>query len=365
MRSSLRPDQKSPIYGWMILLGTLFLSTGATLRLHGVHAPTYAGGETHLSSETHPNPSSRSGSQSSPVSPAPPIPTAWGSASEPTHGVPTAQDEIPPRKPIHPPFQIPNLHARPGTPASEVQTWAVRLATRDRTETLATLQRMQRYEPIIRSEIARAGIPQDLIYLALIESEFQPNATSRAGAKGMWQFMPGTARGYGLRIDAYVDERRDPVRATRAAVQHLSDLHRTFGSWHLAAAAYNAGEDRIRRALQRSAPYLHDGQDDLAYWSIRPLLSAETRAYVPKLLAAALIGRDPNAWGLFPEKEKPFPTQYQEISVPGGVSLQQVSRGLQIPMDLLTSLNPQLIQNRTPPGPPWPVRIPTHRSQTP
>lgn len=250
---------------------------------------------------------------------------------------------------------LPVVSSPPRTPADEVDRWVVRLATEQHAATRTALERMAVYEPLIHHALRERGLPADLLYLALIESHFLPSATSRAGAAGIWQFMPATARANGLEVSEYVDERRDPVRSTYAAARHLLGLHRRFGSWHLALAAYNAGDGRVSGVL-RGALGTWRG-DDLLYWRARPLLPEETRAYVPKLLAASRIARSPEAHGF----DSPAPGRslhFREVSIPGGVPLAEVADALGVPHDAVHALNPHLIRRTTPPGRPWPVRVP-------
>src|SRR5690606_16951396 len=131
-----------------------------------------------------------------------------------------------------------------------VEYWIRFLRTRNRDRTRLWLERSGRYAPMIRRELRARNMPEDLVYLALIESGFSPRAYSRAHAVGIWQFIAGTGRRYGLEISPYVDERRDPIAATRAALDYLQDLYGRFGSWYLAAAAYNTGENRVERILR-------------------------------------------------------------------------------------------------------------------
>lgn len=251
---------------------------------------------------------------------------------------------------------------RPGVPAAEVDRWILRFLTDPdlRTALEAGLGRMTRYEPLIRETLRRHGQPEELLYLVIVESQFRESATSHAGAAGMWQFMPGTGRLYGLEVSEYVDERRDPIRSTAAAVRHLGDLHRQFGSWHLALAAYNAGAGRVGRALRGSAAGRRG--DEVLYWRIRPRLPGETRRYVPLYLAAAEIARDPEAFGLRPRREPPL--AFAEVWVPGGVALDEVARRHGVPPAKLRQLNPHLVRGTTPPGRPWPVRVPPSSKST-
>lgn len=222
------------------------------------------------------------------------------------------------------------------------------------------LGRMGRYEGLISESLRRHGAPRELLYLPIIESEFLETATSPAGAAGIWQFMPGTARLYGLEVSTYVDERRDPVRSTDAAVRHLRDLYGQFGSWHLALAAYNAGSGRVDGALRRHAGAR--GGNDLLYWRVRPFLPRETRRYVPLYLAAAEIARDPEAAGL---RTRPAaPLAFAEVWVAGGVPLEAVARERGLAPAALRQFNPHLVRGMTPPGRRWPVRIPAPVSTT-
>lgn len=256
----------------------------------------------------------------------------------------------------------PRRRAPAGTPAWEVDRWVDRLTTTDRAETQRALARMHAYRPLVFAATRKHGIPDELIYLALIESSFRPAATSGAGAAGVWQFMPATAAGFGLEVGPYVDERRDPVRATDAAARYLAALHRRFGSWHLAAAAYNAGEGRVQRALRTLPRGSRDPAGEMPYWIVRHRLPAETRAYVPKLLAVARIGRDPEAYGFSAlaarDSAAADPLAFRLVSVPGDVSLARVAATLALPAAELRRLNPHLVRGRTPPGRRWAVRVP-------
>jgi transglycosylase-like protein with SLT domain len=253
------------------------------------------------------------------------------------------------------------VHARvargdPGVPAVEVDRWILRLATDPgmRSWLEDGLSRMGRYAPLIRESLHRNGQPEDLLFLVVIESQFRPGAVSPAGATGMWQFMTGTGRQYDLEVSAYVDERRDPIRSTEAAVRHLRDLHAEFRSWHLALAAYNAGAGRIDRAVR-----LHAGGrrgEETLYWQVRPHLPRETQRYVPLYLAAAEIARNPEAFGFRLRRLEPL--RFTETWVDGGVPLDAVARETGVTVESLRELNPHLIRGMTPPGRRWPVRVP-------
>jgi membrane-bound lytic murein transglycosylase D len=157
------------------------------------------------------------------------------------------------------------------------------------------LERMPRYEPMITRKLEQRGMPKDLVYLAMIESGFNPRAKSRVAAQGLWQFMGPTAREYGLRIGRGVDERNNPERATDAALTYLSRLHDRFGSWYLAAAAYNTGQGRVARIMKQETGRTKGTDAD--YYRISHRLPKETRDYVPKMIAAAKIGRNPAKYG--------------------------------------------------------------------
>jgi len=157
-----------------------------------------------------------------------------------------------------------------------------------------------RYEPMIRAKMKAGGVPEDMYYLALVESGFDPNAYSRAAAVGMWQFMTSTARDMGMRVDWWVDERRDPVKSTSAAVRFIRGLRDQFGSLYLAAAAYNGGPGRVARGMTKFAGDMQGAQGEDAFFVLaeKDYLKNETREYVPQLIAAALIGKEPARYGM-------------------------------------------------------------------
>lgn len=221
------------------------------------------------------------------------------------------------------------------------------------------LKRAGRYEGMIREKLRARGMPEDLLYLSMIESGFNPNARSTAQAVGLWQFMAPTARGYGLRIDAYVDERRDPEKATDAALRYLEDLYRQFGSWTLAAAAYNSGGGRVARIMREETGAVSGKDSD--FWVIRGRLPRETREYVPLIFAATLIGKQPSRYGL-DQVERWLPVRTDTVSVPGGTPFSAVARAADVRESEVRRLNPHLLRGVTPPGAPFPVRIPDGRS---
>ena len=228
----------------------------------------------------------------------------------------------------------------------------------------AWLQRMPRYEPMIRARLAEEGLPGDLLYLALIESGFSNAATSRARAVGMWQFMPSTGRAYGLRVDRWVDDRRDPVKATDAAARHLDDLRERFGSLYLAAAAYNAGGGKVSRGIRRlgDGPDAEEDEDltsDSTFFALYDTryLRRETKDYVPKLIAAALIAKEPEKYG-FARPLPVAPFVYDSMIVPDATGLDVLARLAGTDVAALRELNPQFLRLITPPGSRSVVRLP-------
>jgi len=205
------------------------------------------------------------------------------------------------------------------------------------------LARSGRYLPYIQEQLAKAGLPRDLAYLAMIESGFNPSAYSHAKAVGLWQFIRGTGRNYGLRIDRWVDERRDPEKATRAAIAYLGALYEEFGDWYLAVASYNAGEGKIRKGIKK--------YNTRNFWELarHKFLRLETKRYVPKLIAAILIAREPEKYGFF---NIPYhaPLAYDLVTVPGGTDLRAVAVAANSKTDTIRTLNNELRRHRTPPG---------------
>lgn len=202
------------------------------------------------------------------------------------------------------------------------------------------LQRRSRYEALITAKLEERGMPRDLLYLAMVESGFNPRAWSHASASGLWQFISGTGRRYGLQDTWWEDPRRDPVRATDAALDYLQDLYNEFGDWHQAMAAYNCGEGRIRRHL-RADP-------EMTYWDMP--LPKETRYYVPKILAAMIIGRNPQVFGFNPEQMAHDPLRFDTVTVTRTLPLSGVAKAVGVSEDSVKNLNPALRRWSTPPG---------------
>ena len=222
----------------------------------------------------------------------------------------------------------------------------------------AQLERGTRYEPMIRAKMKAGGLPEDMYYLALIESGFDNNAYSRAAAVGMWQFMTSTARGMGMRVDWWVDERRDPVKSTWAAVRFIKGMRDQFGSLYLAAAAYNGGPGRVARGLARYADDLENAKGDDAFFVLaeKDYLHNETREYVPQLIAAALIAKEPKRYGMTLHPREPF--AYDSVKVPGSTPLLAIAKAASSSIPEIRDLNPHLLRGMTPPRKSYLVRIP-------
>jgi membrane-bound lytic murein transglycosylase D len=216
------------------------------------------------------------------------------------------------------------------------------------------LARSTRYSPLIKKTMQQYGLPEDLVYLAMIESGFSNIAYSRAQAVGMWQFIRETGQRYGLKINTWVDERKDPIKATQAAARYLSDLYKQFGSWYLAAAGYNAGEGKIARAL-----VMYNAQN---YWDITAdhcrYIKDETKQYVPKIIAAALIAKEPEKYGFTDIPYYP-PLAFEEVTLPGAIELKDVAAAAGTDVAALVDLNPELKRWMTPPnGGEYQLRLP-------
>lgn len=208
-----------------------------------------------------------------------------------------------------------------------------------------------RYEAMIRSKLQAGGLPEDMYYLALVESGYNPHAYSRAAAVGMWQFMTTTAKGMGLRVDWWIDERRDPVRSTDAAVRFLRGLNEQFGSMYLAAAAYNGGPGRIARGLNRYADDLEGEDPDEMFFTLaeKKYLRGETRNYVPQLIAAALVAKEPDRYGLVIQQREPF--AYDSAWVGGSVPLEVIAEASGASLETIQDLNSHILRGMTPPLP--------------
>ncbi|MGH7313449.1 MAG: transglycosylase SLT domain-containing protein [Candidatus Rokuibacteriota bacterium] len=251
--------------------------------------------------------------------------------------------------------------AKPARPAYEVVVnekvkYFLDRYTGDRREIVSRwFDRSTRYLDMIREVFRARGLPEDLAFVAMIESGYNPKAVSRAGAKGMWQFMAATARRYGLRVDRWVDERLDPVKSTNAAAAYLQDLYGLFGSWALAKAGYNAGEMKVARAIRLT------GTNDFWVLAESRFLRQETKNFVPAIHAATVIGRDPSRYGFEPgTAEAPVTAT---VRVPPRTSLSVLSAKSGILLATLRALNPVLIRATTPPGGPYELTVPQEAAE--
>ena len=215
----------------------------------------------------------------------------------------------------------------------DVDKWMAYFTGRGRGHMKTYLERSSRYLPLMKGVLREKGLPENLVYVALIESGFSPTALSHANAVGYWQFILGTGKRYGLRVDGFVDERKDPVLSTRAAAEYFKDLYSLFGSWPLALAAYNSGEFRVNRAVLK-----HYNRD---FWhlSSKKALPRETRNYIPKLIAAIRISQNPEKYG-FHSLEPQERLHYESLEVRQSISLKKLSQKLGLSWEEMKRLNP-------------------------
>ena len=234
------------------------------------------------------------------------------------------------------------------TPKVEGHMRFFHTSIRDRFE--QWLLRLGKYKKQVEDIFSQFDLPSDLVFLSLVESGFNPHAYSRARATGPWQFMQGTAKMYGLRVDQYVDERRDPIKSTVAAAQYLRDLYDLFGAWPLAMAAYNAGEGKVMRALQKTQA------KSFSEIARTKHLKKETKEYVPRFMAATIIAKNPDRYG-FPLVE-PVPHQFDEVVVGRSVHLRDIAATTGVSSEELERLNPELRRFVTPPSEDYHLKVP-------
>jgi membrane-bound lytic murein transglycosylase D len=294
------------------------------------------------------------------------LPADAQSVAEPDSRVPRAEDLLTVSPPQQSPasrfadaFDVPAETAQTGLPDggltgvgeiynvpividSSVQSHIRYFNTSIRNRFEQWLVRLSRYRPLVENIFTEFHLPSDLVYLSLVESGFNPYAYSRAKATGPWQFMKGTAKLYGLRVDAYVDERRDPIKSTVAAARYLRDLYDLFGAWPLAMAAYNAGEGKVMRALQKARA------ESFTDISKTRLIRRETKEYVPRFMAATIIAKNPDRYG-FPQ-EASEPHQFEEVVVTRPLHFHAIANATGVPYTELRLLNPELRRDATPPG---------------
>ncbi|MDR9419062.1 LysM peptidoglycan-binding domain-containing protein [Gracilimonas sp.] len=217
------------------------------------------------------------------------------------------------------------------------------------------LTRAVKYQPMMRKIFREEGAPEELTYLAFIESGLNPNARSWAAAVGMWQFIRATGSVYGLEVNWWIDERRDPEKATRAAARHLVDLYEIWGDWHLAMANYNISPRGLKRAINRAG-----GVED--YWVAYPYLPRETRGYVPGFIATTMIGMNPEEFG-FQSSYEGEPYAYEVVEVEGLMELSDLAEAAGVTTEELKDYNPELLRWATPPGGKYPLKIPVQTKE--
>jgi len=218
------------------------------------------------------------------------------------------------------------------------------------------LTRYEKYGPMLRRIFKDEGLPQELVYLSFIESGLNPKARSWAAAVGMWQFIRATGSVYGLESNWWIDERRDPEKATRAAARHLKDLYNIWGDWHLAMANYNISPRGLKRAIRRAG-----GKED--YWAAYPYLPRETRGYVPGFIATTMIAMNPEEFG-FQRKYENEPYEYEVVEVRGLMQLDVLAKAAGVTVEELKDYNPELLRWATPPGNTYPLKIPVDRKES-
>ncbi len=234
----------------------------------------------------------------------------------------------------------------------QVQMYMNLFQTRQRDIFTTWLSRSSIYLPLMKKELKNAGLPEELVYLSMIESGYNQRACSSANAVGLWQFMDATGREHNLDINKYVDERRDAEKSTKAAVTFLSELFAEFGDWHLAVAAYNGGPGKIRKGLEKYGV--------TNFWELarEDYLALETKRYVPKLIAAIILAKDPAKYG-FSQTEYKQPLQYTTLKVPPGMSMDALALVCNAPVKEIKFLNQELREGRTPPNQPhYEAKIP-------
>ncbi len=231
----------------------------------------------------------------------------------------------------------------PITINGKVEQWTRYYQTRGRKVFSRWLARSRKYIPLMKQLLREKGLPEDLVYLALIESGYNPRAYSRRKAMGLWQFRYHTGKRYGLRVDWWIDERRDPVKSTIAAARYLKDLYDQFECWYLAAAGYNAGAGKISRAIKR-----YKTED---FWELTkyPYLKRETKNFIPKIIAAALIAKNPESYG-FSDISYIEPICFETVKLPDATDLRVIAKASESTYEELKSLNPELRRWCTPPG---------------
>ncbi len=226
---------------------------------------------------------------------------------------------------------------------ARVRYWVTYFQTNGRKWFKRWLERSTKYIPLIQTLLRDENLPLDLAYVAMVESGFSNRAESHAQAVGMWQFIKGTGNRYGLRTNWWLDERKDFLKSTRAAIRYKKDLYKMFRSWHLVSASYNTGENRIKRLIKK-----YNTND---FWRLADMgvIPDETKNYVPKIIAATLIAKSPGLYG-FRNLNYELPLKYEYMYIPGGTNLQELARFIGVRSKYLKELNPELIKSYIPKG---------------
>lgn len=254
-------------------------------------------------------------------------------------------------------LQMDIAHDIPVVVNKQVKKYLIYFQTKGRRDFARWLARSTRYLPMIKELLAENGLPEDLAYMAMIESGFNPRAYSRSHASGLWQFIASTAKKYGLKVNWWVDERRDPEKATVAAIKYLKDLYEIFGSWYLVAASYNAGEAKVSKEIGR--------RKTKDFWVLhrRSRLRRETKEYVPKFLAAMIIAKNPEKYG-FTDVKYQKPLNFDRVLVSGSIDLRLIASACGTTYKKLRELNPELRHWITPPSPSkYSIKIPTNTGE--
>lgn len=317
------------------IVAILVISAGAIMLPHGSWAQDVLPAESEsLQEEDDVDPNLVPLEPELTVSP-PDLPSAEGKIEQPEDAVVQAPPNTASTDPQSTTYNIPIVI----DPTVESHIHFFNTSIRSRFE--QWLLRLNRYRPLVEHIFAEFDLPSDLVNLSLVESGFNPYAYSRAKATGPWQFMKGTGKLYGLRIDHYVDERRDPIKSTVAAARYLRDLYDLFGAWPLAMAAYNAGEGKVLRALHKAQA------ESFSEISRTKLIRRETKQYVPRIMAATIIVRNPDQYGF---NQEPVPLhQFEEVVVTRPLHFRAIANVTGIPYSELRLLNPELRRDATPP----------------
>ncbi len=270
-------------------------------------------------------------SSSAPQNPVPGVPAQLKPPTEDVAQVDENIDEMTEEKPYNIPMIL----------NDSVENHLEYFKTRGRKVFQRWLDRSARYIPVMKDIFREKNLPEDLVYVAMIESGFNPYAVSWCKAVGPWQFMPATGKLYGLKINWWIDERKDPVKSTYAAAEHLKDLHNLFGSWPLALASYNAGAGKVQRAVLRTR------SDD--FWDLKAsrYIRKETKNYVPKFMAATIIAKNPESYGFTLNNFTPY--EFDEVTLGESVDLRLVARCAGCSYEEIKELNPELRRWITPP----------------